>query len=43
MYLQLVTGQAAAEKHGMQLEVVKHTEVKWGSVLLPRRREREAR
>ncbi len=27
----------AAEKHGIQLEVVKHTEVKRGFVLLPRR------
>jgi transposase len=27
----------AAEKHGMQLEVVKHTEAKRGFVLLPRR------
>jgi transposase len=34
------TGEAAAEaadKHGMRLEVVKHTEVKCGFVLLPRR------
>jgi transposase len=27
----------AAEKHGVQLEVVKHTEAKRGFVLLPRR------
>ena len=27
----------AAEKHGVRLEVVKHTEVKRGFVLLPRR------
>src|SRR5271169_3829973 len=35
------TGENAAEaadKHGVQLEVVKHTEVKRGFVLLPRRR-----
>jgi len=34
------TGESAAEaaeKHGVQLEVVKHTEVKRGFVLLPRR------
>ncbi len=27
----------AAEKHGVQLEVIKHTEAKRGFVLLPRR------
>ena len=34
------TGEAAADaaqKHGIQLEVVKHTEAKHGFVLLPRR------
>jgi transposase len=31
------TAAQAAEKHGIQLEVVKHTEVKRGFVLLPRR------
>ena len=34
------TGEAAAEaanKHGIQLEVIKHTEAKRGFVLLPRR------
>lgn len=31
------TAQEAAEQHGIQLEVVKHTEAKRGFVLLPRR------
>ncbi len=31
------TGENAAAKHGMKLEVVKHTEAKRGFVLLPRR------
>ncbi len=40
MSIKATTGQNAAEaaqQHGMQLEVVKHTEAKRGFVLLPRR------